>query len=376
MWSPEEKLFIDCLRSPLKTASFHSGQDKRIDWDNFMEQASRHGLSGLIYFYSRQADFKYTFPPNVNRFLKKEYYRNIVKNMLLLKELRRVFPALDNGGVKPLLLQGIALLFAQTYPSQGMRPLCDIDFLIEPDQRETVGQVLGKLGYTPIPNYPNLFSRKEVLLDIHTDVANLERIKARRYAVNLPNACLWQAACVKQGSWGTAYTLSIEDLIITSAAHLQKHSHSRLIWFVDIMHIIERYGTQLDWCKISARAKKFNLQKPLYFSLMFLQKVLNCKIAQGLTTGLLDEDLSLVEEKFLAGLISGAKFSRAGDFLYMCSIKTTKKKLLFLRETVFPRREVMQQIFGFSNPLAVGFCYLIRFFQSLWYGIRLLVPAK
>jgi hypothetical protein len=371
----EERLLINCLLLSLKKGVLQEAHDGQVDWNSFIQQSSRHGLSGLIYFYLRQERFKDSFPPRVTDFLKKEYYRNVVQNMVLLKELQRILTALHDKGTEALLFQGAALLLVQIYPSLGARPLIDLDFLIEPAQQEVVRQALRELGYSSLPLYPNLLSSKGVWLDVHTDVANLERIQARRYAISVSNDRLWQEARPQRGPWGQAYTLSAEDLVITSAAHLQKHSYSRLIWFVDIMNIMEHYGERLDRPKMVSRAREFNLQKPLYFSLMFLQEVFDYRPASELTGDLLDEELGLVEERLLSALLTGAKLDRVGDFLYMCSIKTITRKLLFLKETVFPKREVMMQVFGFSNPLAIGFCYLVRFFQSLGHGFRLLFSS-
>jgi hypothetical protein len=372
-WSPEELLIIKCLSLPVRLSPAIKTSADQIDWVKFTRQTSSHGVSGLIYYHIRQRGLQYIFPDNVHRFLKTAYYRNIIQNMLTLKELRKILAALQGHGIEPLLIQGISLLISQVYASLGMRPLNDVDLLIEQTQLKPARQILHELGYRALPFYPNLFSNQKILFDIHSDIFNADRIAARRYVSAASNKSLWQAAHPLEGAWGKTRSLSLNDQIITAAAHLQKHSFSRLIWLADIMTLLHGHETGHDWSKTAARAKELNLQKPLYFTLMMIRQVFNYSPPITLTANLLDKKLSLTEKALLCGLLNGARQECVSEALDLCSINPIGKKLLYLKENIFPKPKIIKQVAGYSHPVGVGFAYITRVFQSLIYGIRLLV---
>jgi len=91
---------------------------------------------------------------------------------------------------------------------------------------------------------------------------------------------------------------------------------------------------------------------------------------------ILKHRLNCLEAKALSKLTKGAKPEKVGDFLYFFSIGSYTKKWLFWKETVFPKRQVMTQVCGHSCPLVIWWAYIMRFFQSLLVGIRLLLLCR
>ncbi|MBI5788255.1 MAG: nucleotidyltransferase family protein [Candidatus Schekmanbacteria bacterium] len=367
MWTREEQFIINRLALVQKPPqSLNRLSLENLNWNSFLEHSRRHGLSGLLYHYCQSPGTK--FPAPVLDSLRKEYYHNLIQNTRLLKELDNLLENFEQKRIKVMLLQGVALSLCHIYPSPGLRPITDIDLLIDDENLSLARQALKDSGYRAIPLYPDLFCRKNIVIDLHTSVANLSRISARRYAVNLPNQRLWEQA---QRIRGSAYIPDINDLIIIQSAHLQKHSYSRLIWFMDIARLMEKYGADLDWDKIWLRAEEFNLQRPLYFTLRCLKALLNYPLPIALKDNPPGCKLNRLENRLIENLICGNRVEKMGDYLYFASIKQFKQKFLFIKENVFPQKEVMSQVIRHSNPIIIAYGYIIRFWQSLWYGLKL-----
>jgi len=65
---------------------------------------------------------------------------------LRARELGRVLDALDEGGVRPVLMKGAALAYTH-YERPELRPHSDVDFMIPADARDTVARALTAIGY-------------------------------------------------------------------------------------------------------------------------------------------------------------------------------------------------------------------------------------
>ena len=62
--------------------------------------------------------------------MQKRYYHSLALNTLLLRELGQVQTALTGAGLRCLVLKGAALE-ATIYPEPGLRPMVDVDLLID-----------------------------------------------------------------------------------------------------------------------------------------------------------------------------------------------------------------------------------------------------
>lgn len=342
---------------------------KELDWDYLLRFCQEEGITGLIWHnFNKLKSLKPRLKNNIIP-LKKTYQNTLAANLKLLQSFEYIMKHFEEEEITIILLQGAALL-EMIYQDIGVRTLGDIDILVQEQDMNKLGNLLRKIGFMNIKHYPSLFMGQDILLDVHTDIANLSRISSRRYAITIPQETLWQASRAIKPASPLVRLLSIEDMLLALCAHLQKHSYNRLIWFVDISEVLRIYKADIDWEKLIQRARRFNLIKPLYFSLRFIAHYWNLPHILSLISHMHQISLNFIEQIALKKILKLEKIDRWGDILYLFNIKRKRDKLLFMLETLFPRPKIMAQIFNISSPFYLLLAYPLRLWQLILFSVK------
>ena len=151
--------------------------------------------------------------------------------------------------------------------------------------------------------------------------------------------------------------------MLTLSAHLQRHSFSRLIWFVDIAQLMSHYGrkglwSEREWGELLERAKVLNLTKCLYFTLHFLHDVLEFPMPRGVFEPSNFPSLNILEKKIFRMLMDGGRFEPLGELLFFFSIPRFADRCRFLRDLLSPRPESLPPMF--NSPWLTPAGYLLR----------------
>jgi hypothetical protein len=372
-WTIEDKLLLYCSRLTIDINTKEKIKgilNSALDEDYFTQLCVENGVGGLVYHNLKKMGIDSFISYRVLKDLEGIYYYNIANNMSMFHQLEIVLEVFRKRGIPVVLLQGAALL-ETIYKDPGLRPLEDIDLLVKARDLGEVEETLMGLGFLSAKNYPNIFVKGAVAFDIHTDIANLSRIRARAYTVKIKNEEIWKDAVSLNPSKDMAFVLSPYDTIIALSVHILKHSYGGLIWFVDINEIIERYRDKLDWNLLVSRAEEFNVQKPLYYSFLYLKKLMNTNLPIQVLDALKPKNMNCLERHLIRLLLDNEKIDRFGDLLFLFNIEKGKERFRFIFETCFPRKEIMHQIFNFSNPYLLWFSYPLRLFQLLLIGTKM-----
>lgn len=382
-WSLEEKIVL--YASQLSVGEQHRRllealltDVEGVDWTRLFRVAVREGTTGLVYKTMKRMGGAYTSRMPCMEALARVYSSTVFNNTLLFEEFERVLSKLESHQVPIIILRGYALIH-WIYKDPGLRPINDVDILIRENDLSLVKDVLSKAGFHSPANHPLLSIKGNVVIDIHLDVLGSSRIQSRRFGFDETAARWWEhcqgisshieneEGLAGQLSHRSVFVLKPHDFVITCAMHLMKHSFGRLLWFVDIKEIIEHERPCFNWDGLADRARCLELQRPLYYSLHYIKTLYGTDVPQFLM-----EDLKRVCNKFdyfmIGLLLENKKMSRWGDIAFLFNIKGTRQKIRYLRETYFPRREVMSQIFDFSNPFMVYFLYIFRAGQVIYAG--------
>jgi hypothetical protein len=186
----------------------------------------------------------------------------------------------------------------------------------------------------------------------------------------MPMEKLWEDSKLEKNNQPLIRLLFKEDMILALCAHLQKHSYSRLIWIVDIHEMLNKYKEDIDLKELIAKANKFNLIKPLYFSFKFIEHHWYNSAALSTDSYLQDVRLNYIQNKALKKIIHLEKIDKWGDMLFLFEIKNKRQKFYFIMETLFPRPKVMAQIFNISCPLWYLIVYPMRLWQIFIFSCR------
>jgi len=393
-WSLEEKIVL--YASQLSVGERHRrlletllADTDAVNWDRLFRITVREGTTGLVYKTMKHIGSAYTSRIPCMEALARVYSLTVFNNSLLFEEFKRVLAEFESHHVPIIVLRGYALIH-WIYKDPGLRPIDDIDIFIREKDLALVKNILSKSGFHSPRNHPLLSIKGKAVIDIHLDILGSSRIESRRFGFDEKAARWWEhcqdisaqigneGGLAGQLSHRSVFVLKPHDFVITCAMHLMKHSFEKLMWFVDIKEIIDRERPCFGWDSLLDRARCLELQRPLYYSLHYIKTLYGTDVPQFLL-----EDLKRVCNRFdyfmLALLLENKKASRWGDIVFLFNIKNTRQRIRYLRETYFPRREVMSQIFDFSNPFVVYFLYVFRAWQVIYAGscgcIKLILPS-
>lgn len=369
---PEKRLILAQLRffcQPEREDEIARVLSDGVDWERYLDLCGAHGLEGAVYYVFRKLNLTDALPGEVIGYLEGKYYQIAARNIYLMDQLRRIVTAFEQAGRSLLPIQGASLV-ETVYPSLGTRPMNDMDLLVKKEEWSEGRQILQRLGFSSLPRFPNFFSGHGVVLDIHFDPAGFDRIRSRRVAVRIQNDKLWAETVLSAASQG-GNILSVDDTLLCLAAHLQKHSFSRLIWFLDLALFLQQHR-DMNWPVLWNRAQTFNLTKPLCFVLHYLRSVFGMELPERIEEQLRSESLNLVERRFLRALLAGEEMGLVGDLLLAFSIADPVDRLRLLAETAFPRQEIMSQIYPWKSRYAFLWSYPHRASKVLVEAFKLL----
>jgi hypothetical protein len=223
-----------------------------------------------------------TLPDDEHAFLAEVAELNRERNRSILEEVGFAARLLNEAGIKPVLLKGLAYLANGTYPDQAARYLVDADLLIPASEMKRAVQKLVRNGFEmdkrdPFGSFrhhqPQLQRPGRVPLELHHQLG-----LGKCDAVLPPQDVLALA---------TSYSLAGTSVRIPCPNHLMTHLvlHSQMlhpynerIWpplraIVDLLALERRFGGELDW-KAVERAFFAAGQGPLlHLHLLYVEEV-------------------------------------------------------------------------------------------------------
>jgi hypothetical protein len=184
-----------------------------------------------------------------------------------MRELARILQAFNENDLPVMLLKGAALNLT-VYPGADLRPMSDVDLLVQPFDAQRALKLLDDLrcrrGFSLIRDdfFPKYHYEVEVIvpsvrpmrIDLHA-----RPLRPLRLTRIIPDNAIWNGACEVRLGDATALIPRPEYNLIHLAAHAAYHGCSRLIWLYDIKRIVEAFGDAMDWNLIVARCREWQL---------------------------------------------------------------------------------------------------------------------
>lgn len=352
---PPPPLLLAALGERQTLAQLGAGQ-----WEELAVPAVEEGLEGL--FYQRCVAASVALPPRLGRSWQRSYRETASANFAALQRLGRLLAGMEPQQV--LLLPGAALL--PWYPDPGCRPMDDLDLLVRPAAAGFRG-LLQAQGFAPLPRHPGLWVDGDLALDLHEDLLNASRIRARRYAGWMDPAEVWQdsrTACIEGVEVGV---MGLEDMVLYTAVHALRHSFRRLTWFVDLQLLLQ---AGIDWERLADKARRYNLVRPLVYGFRFLQEQVACPLPEPAAAMLARIPLRPGEAYLLRQAFQDRRHGEWGDVLWSFSVPRLGRRCRFLAETCFPQRQVLLQVFPYLPRPLFPLAYGLRLLQLLLRGSR------
>jgi hypothetical protein len=347
-------LWVAASGSPEGTAAGCLPENLGVDESGqLIEAAVREGLAGLLHHRLRTCGRLAMLDPLSLQRLGSLYYLTVQANLRFLSALHEI----ADQGVPFVLMQGAALL-AETYPDPGLRPLSDIDVLVHPRNREHLVTSLQRIGFRPTSVSGGPFRRGPILVDVHTHLDGAERIRARRFLFSTDLDSVYRA-CRRVG-WEGLDLLCLDrcDQVVYLTVHAIKHNLERLIWLADLQRLVAGWQSA-EWEKLRLHARLLGQEKVVPVLAYLRQALFGMRtpaVCGSPNLSALSRYLLRMRKRGPLPKWSSLALLTTGDRLH---------RLEFALESMFPRTDILRQVFADRPELSDWKLYGMRIRQLL-----------
>ena len=334
-----------------------------FDADHLIALAVRLGVGGLLYRNLESAGLVDKLDLECSLRLRAIYYQTVQLNLNLIHDLKQVLQTLRHENIPVILMQGMALLL-QVYPDVGLRPMKDVDLWVLPKDYDKLVSTLIGLGYQGEKYYPQIFAKGETIIDISTHILWADRIKARSLLLNKDQEVIFHNADLIMVEGQQAFCLNQYDQFIYLGLHTIKHHVERLIWLLDIKGIVDSW-TGDDWDALIKRASDLGLQKTVAQILYLLNTLLKFQLPAEAKRMLQTISLGRAEKAILGLRRTRDALPAWCQIMLLPSGKGLRRRAAFTFETLFPRPEILRQVFANSPHLNTWQLYWKRSLQLM-----------
>ena len=366
MTSIEQKILasaVDLNPDADRLSQLYSLMSDKFDADLLIDSAIKDGVGGLLYRNLQKANVMERLDPEAGQRLQSIYYQTVRLNLKLIHDLKKVLNKLNQENINVVLLQGMALLNT-VYEDIGLRPMKDIDLWVLPHDYDKLVGSLEALGFQREEFYPTTYLMGETAIDVNTHILWADRIKARALLLKIGQESIFQNAVKLKFEDQAALCLDPYDRVLYLSLHVVKHHAERLIWLVDIKSLITDWTTS-EWKALIHRARELGLQKAVSHILFLLDLLLGFKPSSEIQIVLQHPRLNIIEKNILK--IRKKRNALPGwcQIFLLPAGKGLFKRLAFISETLFPRPQILRQVFAASPQLKTWQLYWQRGLQLL-----------
>ena len=257
---------VTVIRSLFRDEPLPAPRLTPAQWNDLLCALRPHQMIPLLFWRMATLPPSSRPPEAVFHELRLSFLRSRVRSMCMERQLAEIFAAFHKEGIESLVLKGPAL--SQTvYPDAALRPYCDLDLLVHPDQMVKARQILEHL------DYQCLGKRYEISKEFFHDEIFIPRNGSSRFIVEL-HWTLWELHPLNgrnsadraemffenpskvRSSDLIFETLQPVDAIIHAATHLiLKHGRGmQLIWIYDIALLARQLSVPQDWKILQQRS--------------------------------------------------------------------------------------------------------------------------
>jgi Uncharacterised nucleotidyltransferase len=233
-------------------------------WGTLAEEAEHHGLTPLVEpviaaLARKRPDL---VPDDVRRAFVVLASRHRRAAAVREKSVDQLLAAFAAAGIPIVLLKGAALAHL-IYPSPELRPMVDIDVLIDPADSERAIRITRGLGYIFAGGYESRFAGRlhhlpvaatnqsgfRIALEIHVDTMSPNQAESLTFATLAEKPQLF-----KRGPGSNGFALGHTDMLRHLARHaFEPNRRVRLIHLYDLWRYQTKFRDDIDWHTLEKR---------------------------------------------------------------------------------------------------------------------------
>ena len=241
-----------------------------LSWDNLLNRDFQWDLCPLLFFIITKALPKINIsilqqdqgkmcPESILFKLREYYQRNLIRNMILVEELKRVVHELKESNIDVVPLKG-GFLVENVYKDIACRPMGDLDILIREKDKEKCYEILLNMGYKNVVESAQIrmlhrsFCKKVRMMPVNVEIHH-SLVKE----VFIPNFKLEDIFLNKN--------IPLEYNLIYLSCHGIRHGLYRFLWLCDLAEIIKNNKELINWDKAYKKSVDYSVQKQFMFTM-------------------------------------------------------------------------------------------------------------
>ncbi len=235
-------------------------------WLTIAQVANEHLLAPSLYVALAQSGAIAKLPNDLADYLAMLANLNRARNDALRPQAVEVIGALNEAGIRPMLLKGGVALFCDIYRDSTSRMIGDLDILVQAPEASRAVEVLQRLGYRveveyhPIQHAVGEFVRDSGpgAIDLHVELLDAEYL--------MPAAPVWTRARAIERDGISFFVPSPTDMILHNLLHTQIHHGANFYrGVVELRQLYEfatlarRHAMAIDWDEIALHLARYRL---------------------------------------------------------------------------------------------------------------------
>jgi hypothetical protein len=233
--------------------------------------------------------------------LKGVYRYYLYKNEILMHRTGALLAALEEAGIKTMVLKGAALIQLY-YRESGLRPMLDADVLVHAHQAEQAMDLLARLGWEPV-RYRRPQTRIPILHSTPFEDDDGRQVDLHWHLfwecfnANDDDAYWKNAVQIKIGGVQTLALNPTDQLLHTCWHGARWNEVPPIRWVADAMAILGASPAEIEWPGLLRDAQKHRIIMPLKDSLEYLKKTFDAPVPDTLLKSLSAVRISKIERE-------------------------------------------------------------------------------
>lgn len=259
------------------------------DWRVVLAEAIGQGMAPIVYRIATQSRALELAPAEVAQELQARYASTLINVRLIEGQLAEILHAFESSGQDSLIIKGPPLA-RRLYHDFGLRPMIDIDVLVQPGEIQRASALVAGLGYHPATGqggpkdflaltcWTALYKRDEAPpVELHWRLMPLPS-----YQHAFDSKELWGRSRPLPHSGARSSGLGLEDELRYLCVHYAaQHRRARLIWLVDIARFINTVPSGWDWRRWLGDAIALGIAHPVLQTFRDCQELLGVDAPSG-----------------------------------------------------------------------------------------------
>lgn len=368
-------------------------------WKLFTKLVVEHGVAALVWQNICDLSLDGQVPETERIMLEALRMQSIARVAFISDISADVVKNLENEGIRVVLLKGLALEHT-VYGNRGLRQMSDADLLVAPENALKARDILIREGFVSMPMKSPLYRyivldlgnhlpelhRGGVSVDLHFRLFGADSEEMSKRAVDESEEISGRAveefeetsneADEKSGAItredGIFHVLDPLTAFLNLVSHIRKHEvkgEFQLRLWVDIYLLLSKHGGRIISDIMPAAAAQAGISDEVRVVMTIMQQVWGVVVPPGMRA-LPGSDEEKKAGGFMHALIcpgSVAPVSQRAMFTAnIRSMKSLRKKMIFIVGDLFPSFDFMKRRYGCRSALSTLLFYPHRLGKLAW----------